>query len=148
MNSTQSGLNGFIVIGYFVECHATAEQVVNQVIVTMVFNESLHKWIVDSSLLNVCLLDVSSIAFDNNSLKFLGVCDFALKFAWIVCLNQTEVSIFLSDFVTDSDDHRNFEMVMEIEGVWMGRLESRFWGVCCMGFENTFVVLVEFLGVI
>ena len=91
---------------------------------------------------------MSFIVLDNNFLDFLGVYGFAPKFAWIVFRNQMEVSIFLSDFGMDSVDRRNSEMVMEIEGVQMGRLESRLWGVCHMGFENTFVVLVEFLGIV
>ena len=114
----------------------------------MVFNESLHSWLVDLSLLDICLLEVSCIVLDNYCLKFIVAGDFTPEFAWNICFDQTEVFIFLSNLGLDSVDRRNFEVVMEIVGVRMDRLESRLWGVYCMSFKITLVVLVYFLGMI
>ena len=37
---------------------------------------------------------------------------------------------------------------MKVESYRMGTLERNLGGICCMGFEDSFVVAVDFLGIV
>ena len=81
------------------------------------------------------MLEVPFIVSDNYCLKFLGVCDFTTEFAWIICTDEMEIFTFRSDFGPDSVVWRNIAVVIEVKGVWVGRLESGLWGICSIFFE-------------
>ena len=85
---------------------------------------------------------------NNYCFRFLRVSHFTPEIAWIIRTNKMEISTFLSDFDPDSITWRNFEVVMEVKSVCIGRLENGLWEIHSMGFKYTLVIAIEFLGII